>query len=37
MVESRCGILCDECEYKEKTGCKDVLILRSRFGVKSVL
>lgn len=21
MVESRCGILCSECAYKEQTGC----------------
>lgn len=21
MIESRCGILCGECEYKESTGC----------------
>ena len=22
MVESRCGILCNECEYRETMGCK---------------
>lgn len=22
MLESRCGILCSECGYKEQTGCK---------------
>lgn len=22
MIESRCGILCSECEYREQTGCK---------------
>lgn len=22
MVESRCGILCSECEYKDKMNCK---------------
>ena len=22
MIESRCGILCSECGFKEKTGCK---------------
>ena len=22
MVESRCGILCGECGYREQTGCK---------------
>lgn len=21
MVQSRCGLLCDECEYREQTGC----------------
>lgn len=21
MIESRCGILCSECQYKESTGC----------------
>ncbi len=22
MIESRCGILCGECEYRDSTGCK---------------
>ena len=22
MIESRCGIMCSECEYKESMGCK---------------
>ncbi|QEH67040.1 DUF3795 domain-containing protein [Cellulosilyticum sp. ST5] len=22
MIQSRCGILCDECSYKEQVGCK---------------
>lgn len=22
MVESRCGLLCSECAYREQTGCK---------------
>ena len=22
MVESRCGLLCSECTYREQTGCK---------------
>lgn len=22
MIESRCGIMCSECGYKEQTGCK---------------
>ncbi len=22
MIESRCGILCSQCEFKEKMGCK---------------
>lgn len=22
MIQSRCGILCDECGYKEEVGCK---------------
>lgn len=22
MIESRCGILCSNCEYKDSTGCK---------------
>ncbi len=31
MVESRCGILCDECEYKEKTGCKGCINIEKPF------
>ena len=31
MVESRCGILCGECEYKEKTGCKGCVNIQKPF------
>ena len=31
MVQSRCGILCDECEYKEKTGCKGCVNIQKPF------
>ena len=31
MVESRCGILCSECEYREQVNCKGcVSIHKSR-------
>lgn len=31
MVESRCGILCSECEYKEKMGCKGCISIEKPF------
>ena len=31
MIESRCGILCSECEYKEQTGCKGCLNIDKPF------
>lgn len=31
MIESRCGILCNECEYKEKTGCKGCINIEKPF------
>lgn len=37
MIESRCGILCSSCGYKEEMGCvKAVYILISHFGVTDV-
>ena len=40
MIESRCGILCSECEYKEQVNCKgcvniDKLFWGDRCEVKS--
>lgn len=31
MVESRCGILCSECEFKEKMGCQGCLQIDKPF------
>ena len=31
MVQSRCGILCDECSYKEKVGCKGCVHIEKPF------
>ena len=31
MVESRCGILCSECEYKEKMGCQGCINIEKPF------
>ena len=31
MIESRCGLLCSECEYKVQ----DAYILRNHFGVRA--
>ncbi len=31
MVESRCGILCGSCHYKEQTGCKGCLQVKDPF------
>ena len=31
MVESRCGILCKKCEYKEKTGCRGCVNIEKPF------
>ena len=31
MIESRCGILCSKCEYKEKENCPGCLIMEKPF------
>ncbi len=31
MIESRCGILCSECEYKESMGCLGCLLIDNPF------
>ncbi|MDR0465742.1 MAG: DUF3795 domain-containing protein, partial [Deltaproteobacteria bacterium] len=31
MVESRCGILCGECEYREKMNCKGCIAIAKPF------
>ena len=37
MIESRCGILCDECEYREKAGYPSVWFSETVFSAKSVV
>lgn len=37
MIESRCGILCYECEYKEKVNCKGCTDIKKPFWVNNVL
>ena len=31
MIESRCGIKCSECSYKEQVGCKGCLLIEKPF------
>ena len=31
MVESRCGLLCSECEYREQTGCSGCTQMKKPF------
>lgn len=31
MIESRCGILCSVCQYKEDTGCKGCTEMKKPF------
>ena len=31
MIQSRCGILCNECPYKEEVGCKGCLHITRPF------
>lgn len=31
MIESRCGLLCGECEYREQTGCPGCLQIHKPF------
>jgi len=31
MIESRCGIYCSECEYKESMGCKGCVNIENPF------
>ncbi len=31
MIESRCGILCSECTYKEQVGCKGCVSIEKPF------
>ncbi len=33
MIESRCGIMCSECEYKESMGCKGCVNIDKPFWV----
>ena len=37
MVESRCGLKCSGCEYKEETNCPTCLKISKPFGEKNVL
>ena len=37
MIQSRCGILCEECHYKEEVGCKGCVNIDKPFGEKAVL
>ncbi|WP_294143539.1 DUF3795 domain-containing protein [uncultured Clostridium sp.] len=37
MAESRCGILCGECEYKEQMGCKGCVQIDKPFWGESCL
>lgn len=31
MIQSRCGILCEECAYRESTGCKGCTAIQKPF------
>ena len=31
MIESRCGILCSECKYREEMGCKGCIAINKPF------
>lgn len=31
MIESRCGILCSQCEYQEQVGCKGCVVIDKPF------
>ncbi|MDK2915537.1 MAG: hypothetical protein PWR25_94 [Euryarchaeota archaeon] len=31
MIESRCGILCSECEYREQVGCRGCTAITKPF------
>lgn len=31
MIQSRCGILCEECHYKEETGCNGCVNISKPF------
>ena len=31
MIESRCGILCSQCSYREQTGCKGCVNIEKPF------
>ena len=35
MVESRCGLLCSECSFREKTGCQGCVNIDRPFGGES--
>lgn len=35
MIESRCGILCSECEYKQKMNCKGCTLIEKPFWAES--
>ncbi len=35
MAESRCGILCGECEFSKTMGCKGCVNIQNLFGRKA--
>ncbi|MDE6474228.1 MAG: DUF3795 domain-containing protein [Clostridia bacterium] len=35
MIESRCGLLCSECAYREQTGCKGCAQMNKPFWADS--
>lgn len=37
MIESRCGIKCGECEYRESMGCKGCVAINKPFWGESCL
>ncbi|MFQ7077555.1 MAG: hypothetical protein ACLRSW_06255 [Christensenellaceae bacterium] len=36
MTESRCGLLCSECAYREQMNCKGCVYIQKPFGEKAV-
>lgn len=37
MIESRCGILCSECSYREQMNCKGCITIEKPFWVTKLL
>ena len=35
MIESRCGLLCSECEYKVQMNCGGCVHIKKPFGVRA--